>query len=390
MNIKQTDQKYIAGTYARFDLLLTSGKGSLAFDETGKGYIDLGAGIGVNAFGYCDEVWQQAVAKQACMLNHTSNLYYTAPCAELAEVLCERTGMKKVFFGNSGAEANECAIKVARKYASDKYGEETEKKGILTLKNSFHGRTLATLAATGQDGYHKFFGPFPEGFYYVEAEDEAALEGYLKSGKICGFLMEMVQGEGGVIPLSESYVKKAAALAEQDDVLLMVAEVQTGNGRCGTLYAYQGYGIVPDVVTTAKGLGGGLPIGACLMGEKAKDTLVPGSHGSTFGGNPICAAGALTIINRIDEALLLEIREKGDYIEKALLGAKGVKSVTGKGLMRGILPERPVADVVKDCIARGVLVLTAKNKIRLLPALNIPFEQLKAAIEILKDVLAAE
>ncbi|MGN1369878.1 MAG: acetylornithine/succinylornithine family transaminase [Aristaeellaceae bacterium] len=384
MNTKQMDQAYVAGTYGRFDVAMQRASGAVYTDEEGKAYIDFGCGIGVTLFGACDPEWTAAVTAQLTSLGHTSNLYYTAPQTKLAQLLCERTGMKKVFFGNSGAEANECALKVARKY-----GEATGRSTIVTLWNSFHGRTIATLAATGQDKFHAHFGPFPEGFRYIHANDEAELTSALTSGEVCGILMEMVQGEGGVIPLEKSFVQQAARLCRENDVLLMVDEVQTGNGRTGTLYAYEQFDIQPDVVTTAKGLGGGLPIGACLMGEKCADVLGKGDHGSTYGGNPICAAAALNVISRLDERLLDGVKERAALIRSELTGADGVQSITGMGLMVGILPaKKPAAEIAAACLQDGLLVLTAHEKVRLLPPLNIDLDTLKKGLSILKKHLA--
>ncbi len=386
MDIRQTDSTYIAHTYARAPLLAERGSGALVWDENGKEYIDLGSGIGVNAFGAADPVWAEAVSAQAHTLQHLSNLYYTAPQARLAKLLCEKTGMQKVFFGNSGAEANECLIKCARKYASDKYGPG--RSTVVTLRQSFHGRTLATLAATGQDAMHVHFGPFPEGFRYTPANDFAAMEAALAPGDVCCVLVELVQGEGGVIALEEDFVKKTAALCAEKDVLFAVDEVQTGNGRTGALYAWMRYGVKPDLFSTAKGLGGGLPLGACLMGEKCADTLQPGSHGSTFGGNPVCCAGALTVIERMDEAFLASVREKGERIRAALSGAPGVLGISGLGLMVGIATEKPAKEVVARALEKGVIALTAHEKLRLLPPLCITEAQLDKALEILKGVLA--
>ena len=385
MDIKQLDKEYIANTYARFPVQLVNGKGSLVYDETGKEYIDLGTGIAVNSFGVADGEWKKAVVEQLDKIQHTSNLYFNGPCALLAQKLCDRTGMKKVFFSNSGAEANECAIKAARKYGELKKGKDHFT--VITLKNSFHGRTITTLSATGQDVFHEHFTPMTDGFAYAAANDIEDAKRLVKSHKCCGVMVELVQGEGGVMPLDKEYVKKLKALAEEEDLLFMVDEVQTGNGRTGTLYAYMQYGIEPDVVTTAKGLGGGLPIGATMLGEKVKDLFTPGLNGSTFGGNPVCAAGALNILNRIDEKLLGEVREKSEYVFRSLNGANGVKSVSGLGLMIGIESEKDASEVIANCIKRGVLVIKVKNKIRLLPALNIPWEQLEKAIEILKEEL---
>ena len=386
MNSKAKDKKYVASTYGRFDLELVSGSGSLVYDENGKEYIDLSTGIAVNTFGLCDKVWQNAVSEQMGKLQHTSNLYYSSPCADLAELLCQRTGARKVFFGNSGAEANECAIKVARKWAQDNYGKGDY--SIITLKNSFHGRTVTTLKATGQDVFHTDFGPFPEGFLYASANDTASVRSLLDENKCAAILIELVQGEGGVLALDKKFVSDIASLAKERGVLLMIDEVQTGNGRTGSLYAYMQYGISPDVVTTAKGLGGGLPIGATLLFDRVENTLSPGSHGSTFGGNPIACAGAISIIKRIDEECLAGVRERSDYIFSSLSGAKGVKSVSGLGLMIGVETERDVGEVITKCMELGVLPIKAKNKLRLLPALNIPMEILQKSIEIIKSILA--
>ena len=380
---KELDQQYVAGTYGRFDVELVNAKGATYTDVDGKEYIDFGSGIGVTAFGACDSSWIEAVNAQMTALGHTSNLYFTAPQAKLAQLLCERTGMRKVFFGNSGAEANECAIKVARKY-----GEATGRHVIVTLWNSFHGRTIATLAATGQDKFHAHFGPFPEGFMHVHANDVHELTEVLASGRVCGLLLELIQGEGGVIALAPEYVRAAEQLCHTHDVLLMIDEVQTGNGRTGSLYAYQQYGIMPDVVTTAKGLGGGLPIGACMMGAKCEDVLGKGDHGSTYGGNPICAAAAVNVITRINDAFLSSIQNKSAWIRQALEGAAGVKEISGMGLMIGILPENKTStEVAAACLKDGLLVLTAHEKVRLLPPLNISDEELNAGLKILKKHL---
>ncbi len=387
MNIKDADQTYVANTYARFDLTLTEGKGSLIKDDAGKTYIDMGTGIAVNIFGVADDVWQQAVCEQISRLPHACNLYYTAPQAELAKLLCEKTGMKKVFFGNSGAEANECMIKMARKFACDTSGEESPV--IVTLENSFHGRTVTTLSATGQNSFHQNFGPFTPGFVHVEPDDFSQIAAVLENPKVCAVMLEMVQGEGGIHVLNKNYVQQVAALCKEKGVLLLVDEVQTGNGRTGELYAYMHYGISPDAVSTAKGLGGGLPIGACMMNEKTAGVLTSGTHGSTFGGNPVCAAGALSIVKRLDDALLAGVREKGKYIVETLANAPGVKSISGLGLMLGIETEKPAKEVVAACQNKGVLVLTAKHKVRLLPALNIPMELLIQGIEILKEAIAS-
>ena len=381
--IKETDKQYVANTYNRFDLEIVSGKGSVVYDENGKEYIDMGSGIGVTAFGISDEKWVEAVTKQLRCVQHMSNLYYTSPCALLAKALCDKTGFKKVFFANSGAEANECAIKVARKYAQDKKGAEYST--IVTLVNSFHGRTLTTLAATGQDKFHELFNPLTPGFVHTPANDFEALKATVEANKTAAVMMECVQGEGGVIALDADFVKSVAEYLKEKDILLIIDEVQTGNGRTGALYAYMNYGITPDVITTAKGLGGGLPIGACLMSEKCKNVLGFGDHGSTYGGNPVCAAGALSVIERIDDKLLDEVKEKSKYVFDTLSGADGIESVNGMGLMIGIKTKKSASDVVKACMQKGVLCLTAKDKVRLLPALNIPTDLLEKAINIIKE-----
>ena len=386
MTITETDKKYIAHTYNRFPVELVSGRGSRFTDTAGKEYIDLGSGIGVTAFGTGDEEWKRAVTEQLDKLQHTSNLYYTEPCARLAELICTRTGMSRVFFSNSGAEANECAIKAARKYAAEHKGPDYYT--IVTLKNSFHGRTLTTLAATGQDGFHKLFAPLTPGFAYADANDLEGTVALARGVKAAGIMIECVQGEGGVLPLSADYVKGLYDFCRAEDIILMADEVQTGNGRTGRLYAYENFGIKPDLFSTAKGLGGGLPIGATVLGEKLADIFSFGDQGSTFGGNPVASAGAYSILSRIDEALLASVREKSAYIFGELTGAPGVKSVSGLGLMIGILPEKPARQVVTECLERGVLCLTAKEKVRLLPALNIPFDDLKTAVAVLKSALA--
>ncbi|MBQ8685598.1 MAG: acetylornithine/succinylornithine family transaminase [Clostridia bacterium] len=383
MTIQELDNQYIAHTYARFPVQLVSGNGSLVYDESGKEYIDLGTGIAVNGFGVNDEAWKEAVIAQLDKIQHTSNLYYSAPCAKLAEALCVRTGMKKVFFSNSGAEANECAIKAARKYGELKKGKDYYT--IVTLKNSFHGRTITTLSATGQDVFHEHFTPMTEGFVFAAANDIAEAEALVKAHKCCGVMIELVQGEGGVTALDKEYVQRLEALARKEDLLFIVDEVQTGNGRTGTLYAYMDYGVTPDVVTTAKGLGGGLPIGATMLGERAENLFTAGLNGSTFGGNPVCAAGALSILERIDDALLEEVKKKSAYIFGELTGATGVKGVSGKGLMIGVECEKDASAVIAACREKGVLVIKAKNKVRLLPALNIPWEQLQKSIKIVKE-----
>lgn len=383
MNITNIDKEYVAGTYGRFPVELKNGKGALVYDTEDKEYIDLGTGIAVNTFGYADEEWISAITKQANALQHTSNLFYTEPCAKLAELLCIKTGMKKVFFSNSGAEANECAIKTARRYSFLKYGEG--RSAIVTLKNSFHGRTVTTLAATGQDTFHTEFGPFTEGFVYGEANNADNVIALAKENNCCAIMMEPVQGEGGVMKLDVEFVKEVYEFCKANDVLLICDEVQTGNGRTGSLYAFQQFDIMPDIVSTAKGLGGGLPIGATMLGEKVKDTLTPGSHGSTFGGNPIACAGAYSIISRIDDELLAGVKAKSEYIFNELGSTEGIKSISGMGLMIGLETEKDAKEVVSACRDKGVLVLTAKTKVRLLPPLNIPDDLLKKAVNIIKE-----
>ena len=382
MNITAMDQEYVAGTYKRFPVEIVSGKGSRVVDSNGKSYVDMGSGIGVTAFGFGDEAWMAAVTDQLGKVQHTSNLYYTEPCAQLAKLMCEKTGMKKVFFSNSGAESNECAIKVARKYSAEKKGADCFT--IVTLVNSFHGRTLTTLAATGQEHFHELFRPLTSGFVHVPANDIDALKACVAQNKIAGILMEVVQGEGGVLPLTEEYLVAADALAHENDIPFMIDEVQTGNGRSGKLYSYMNYPIHPDIVSTAKGLGGGLPIGATLLGEKVQNVLGYGDHGSTYGGNPVCCAGAVSVVERLTEDFLAGVREKSAYVFSQLEGAPGVESVTGLGLMIGVKTAAPAGEVVKACMDKGLLCLTAKDKVRLLPALNIPMEDLQYAVETLK------
>lgn len=385
MNVKEKDQYYIANTYARFPIEIVSGKGSTVVDRDGKEYIDMGSGIAVNIFGMCDEEWTSAVAKQLSVCQHTSNLYYSEPCVKLAELLCEKTGMKKVFFGNSGAEANEGAIKTARKYAFQKKGKEYYK--ILTLNNSFHGRTITTLAATGQDVFHNDFLPLTDGFVYTDANDVEMLEKVVSENKLAAIMFETVQGEGGVVPLTQEFVDEIKDICEKEDILMIVDEVQTGNGRTGKLFGYMHYGISPDIVTTAKGLGGGLPIGAVIMGEKTKDVLTSGTHGSTFGGNPVSCAGAVNVISRLTYGFLEEVNRKSKYIIGELKNADGVKSVTGLGLMLGIETEKDASEVIKICQENGVLPIKAKNKVRLLPPLNITDDELIKAISVIKKAV---
>ena len=377
MNTFETDQAYVAHTYRRFPVEIVSGRGSLVKDAAGKEYIDMGSGIAVTSFGVADEAWIAAVEDQIHRVQHMSNLYYTEPCARLAEALCTRTGMSRVFFGNSGAEANECAIKVARKWAAETKGPDCSV--IVTLENSFHGRTLTTLAATGQDHYHELFQPLTPGFAHIPSGDLDALKALCAGGKVAAVLIECIQGEGGVVPLDPAFATALEAYLREQDILFMVDEVQTGNGRTGQLYAYMNYGLHPDVVTTAKGLAGGLPLGACLLGEKVKDVFSYGDHGSTFGGNPVACAAALSVFTRLTDSFLAQVREKAALLRSLLEGAPGILSVTGCGLMLGLKTEKPAADVVKACMENGVLCLTAKDKVRLLPALNIPENLIREA-----------
>lgn len=380
MNLKEKDKSVVAGTYARFNLEIHSGKGALCYDETGKEYIDMTTGIGVNIFGFCDEKWCEAVTWQACTLQHISNLYYTSPCTKLADLLTEKSGMKKVFFGNSGAESNECAIKVARKYAAEKHGVDCYK--IITLKNSFHGRTITTLAATGQDVFHKDFLPLTDGFIYVEPNNIEELQNAVNDGGVAGILFETILGEGGVMPLDESFMAEIAKICQEKDILMLIDEVQTGNGRTGAMYSYMHHGLKPDIVSTAKGLGGGLPIGATLLGEKTQNVLVYGDHGSTFGGNPVAAAGAVSIVERLDDEMMAGVNMRAEFIKEKLAGVKGVLSIAGKGLMIGIETTRDAGAIIAECMENGVLLLKAKNKVRMLPPLNIPMENLEKALEI--------
>ncbi len=387
-DFKTMDKEYIVNVYNRLDAVLDHGKGSVIYDVNGKEYIDLSAGIAVNIFGVCDDVWKEAVINQLNKLSHMSNVFYTEPQVLLAKKLCEKTGMKKVFFSNSGAESNECAIKAARKYSHDKYGDN--RYTIITLKNSFHGRTMATLTACGQDELHQDFGPFLEGFVYAEPDNFASVKELAEKNNVCAIMMEMIQGEGGVHPLDKEFVQQVTEYAHAHDILIIVDEVQAGNGRTGALYAYMNYGIHPDIVTTAKAIGGGLPFAATIFADSCQHALTDHTHGSTFGGNPICAAGALTIIDRIDDQLLADVKEKGAYIKKELESCKNVESVSGMGLMIGVTLKKDLATVVNGCVDKGVLVLTANGLLRLLPPLNIPWDVLKKGIAIVKDVIDAE
>ena len=388
MNTENLDKKYIANTYNRFPIVAKSGNGAVLTDINGKEYIDLGSGIGVNSFGYCDEVWKNAVEKQLSTLQHTSNLYYTEPSVKLAQLMCEKTGMRKVFFSNSGAEANECAIKAARKYAEQKRGSGSFT--IITLKNSFHGRTLTTLSATGQDVFHKLYNPLTPGFVSIEAEDINALKDAIKTFDPAAVMAECIQGEGGVIPLSADYLKKVREITEENDILLIMDEVQTGNGRTGKLYGYMNYQIMPDIVSTAKGLSGGLPLGATLLGEKVENIFEYGDHGSTFGANPVCCAAAYSVFERLDDRFLNGVSEKGEMLKSIFSQCAGIESVSGMGLMLGLKTKRPAKDIVKDAINEGILLLTAKDRVRLLPPLNIDTELLLKAAKIIVKICDKE
>ena len=383
MNTKELDKEYVAGTYGRFDVAIKSGKGSTLYDEDDKEYIDFGSGIAVNAFGASDDVWKQAIISQLDKIQHTSNLYYNEMGAKLAQLLCTKTGMKKVFFSNSGAEANECAIKTARKYGTD---QNPDKDVIITLENSFHGRTITTLSATGQDVFHKNFTPFTEGFVHTPANDIDALRSKINSN-VAAIMIEIVQGEGGVNTLSPEFLTEIEKITTEKDILLIIDEVQTGNGRCGKLYSYMNYDITPDIVSTAKGLAGGLPMGATLLGEKVENTLSKGTHGSTFGANPVCCAAAISNIERFTDEFLSEVMQKSQRIISELTETKGVKSISGLGLMLGIETEKPASEIIARCIEKGLLVLSAKEKVRLLPPLNISDEELTKGLEILKGVI---
>lgn len=387
--IKQLDSDYIAQTYGRFNLALSHGKGCQVWDFEGNEYLDFTSGIGVNSLGWADEDWLKAVVHQASSLAHTSNLFFTEPSSRLAKKLSEASGLKRVFFANSGAEANEGAIKTARKYSHDKYGKD--RATVLTLVNSFHGRTISTLSATGQEVFHQHFFPFTKGFDHTPANELRVLETRLGQKDVCAIILEVVQGEGGVCSLDHEYLQGVQALCHQYDVLLIIDEVQTGIGRTGTMFAYQQFGLTPDIITLAKGLGGGLPIGAFVLGEKVQDTLGKSDHGSTFGANPVSCAGANAVLAKIDDAFLAEVKRKGEKLQKALAALPKVKSVSGLGLMIGVEFEEgtKAADIVAKCIEKGVLFLTAKTKLRLLPPLIINDEQIEEGIAVLKEVLEA-
>ena len=381
--LQQLENTYMAETFSRFPVAIERGEGATLFDTEGKRYVDFGSGIAVNIFGANDEKWKAAVIDQLSRIQHVSNYYYSEPQLDLAELLCFRTGAKRVFFANSGAEANECALKAARKYSFDKYGEGRKK--IISLNGSFHGRTLFTLTATGQQAFHRFFGPFVPEVVSVDANMQAVEK---ESENACAVIIECVQGESGVEALDKGFVRALRTFCDEHDILLICDEVQSGNGRTGKFCAYEHYGITPDIMTTAKGLGGGLPIGACLFFEKTEHTLKPGDHGSTFGGNPVCCAGAVSIVSRLTEDFLLEVQGKSEYLRAKLKGFDGVKRVTGLGLMIGLEVEKPAKEIAQNCLKRGLLVLTAHERVRIVPPLNITKTEMDEGLTILREVLA--
>ena len=381
--LQQLENTYMAETFSRFPVAIERGEGATLFDTEGKRYVDFGSGIAVNIFGANDDKWKAAVIDQLSRIQHVSNYYYSEPQLDLAELLCFRTGAKRVFFANSGAEANECALKAARKYSFEKYGEGRKK--IISLNGSFHGRTLFTLTATGQQAFHRFFGPFVPEVVSVDANMQAVEK---ESENACAVIIECVQGESGVEALDQGFVRALRAFCDEHDILLICDEVQSGNGRTGKFCAYEHYGITPDIMTTAKGLGGGLPIGACLFFKKTEHTLKPGDHGSTFGGNPVCCAGAVSIVSRLTEDFLLEVQGKSEYLRAKLKGFDGVKRVTGLGLMIGLEVEKPAKEIAQQCLERGLLVLTAHEKVRIVPPLNITKTEMDEGLTILREVLA--
>ena len=386
MNTKEKDLKYIMHTYGRYDVALKSGKGATAYDEDGKKYIDVSSGIGVNSLGYCEDGWADAVSAQAKTIQHMSNYFYSEQASNLAEKLCTLTGLSKVCFGNSGAEANECAIKIARKYSFDKYG--ADRNEIITLRDSFHGRTVTTLSATGQDVFHNFFFPFTQGFKYVQANDLELIKSEIND-KTCAVMLEVIQGEGGVNILDKTYVQSLVKLCNEKDILVIIDEVQTGIGRTGKLFAFENYGTSPDLVTVAKGLGGGLPIGLCMCNEKLKDVMTPSTHGTTFGANPVVCAGANYVLDKVaDESFLDEVNKKGEYLEEKLLKLDKVKAVRRMGLMVGIeLESGDAHDIAVKCVENGLLIITAKTLLRMLPPFVITYEEIDEAVQILENTL---
>ena len=380
------DRQYVLGTYGRNPIAIDHGKGATVYDPEGNEYIDFTSGIGVNSLGYGNEKWAKAIYDQALKLGHMSNLYYTEPCAKLAEQLCTRTGMSAAFFGNSGAEANEGIIKLARKYSFDKYGEG--RSTIITMKDSFHGRTLTTLAATGQEHYHELFQPLTPGFVHADVNDIDSVKKLVAEHKVAAIMFECIQGEGGVVDLDPDFIAGIAKIAEEEDILMVVDEVQTGNGRTGKMYSYMHYGICPDIVSTAKGIGGGLPLAACLLSEKLSGVFGHGDNGTTYGANPVCCAGGVSVVSRLTDEFMEGVEERSRFIRSKLEGAPGVKGVSGKGLILGISTEKPAGEVVQKCLENGVLCLTAKDKVRLLPALNIPMDVLEKAVAVICDACA--
>ena len=377
---------HVMPTYGRYDVVFNKGENRQATDENGKNYIDFGSGIGTNSLGFCDKDWADAVSAQAHSIQHTSNYYYTKVQADFADKLCSATGYSKIFFGNSGAEANECAIKLARKYSFDKYGKD--RHNIITLVNSFHGRTLCTLSATGQDVFHNYFFPFVEGFKYAQANNIDDVKSKLDN--VCAIMIEFIQGEGGVIALDKQFVQDIKKICDENDILLIADEVQTGVGRSGKFLASQHYGVMPDITTLAKGIAGGVPMGACLANEKCANVLTKGTHGSTFGGNPLACAGGNVVIDKVTApGFLDEVAKKGDYFREKLMAMDQVESVSGLGLMIGIqLKTMKAADVSAKALENGLMLLTAKDKVRLLPPLNITYDEIDKGLAILEKILS--